>query len=380
MIDRPYFVRRPHQEKDISACGIIGFINRDGTRVSGDPIIRAIANMHDRGNGLGGGFAAYGIYPDYADAYALHLMYDDETAISETEALINSRLTVAKAEPIPIRPNGTVTRHPEFRRYFTHVPDSVEIDHDDYMVRLVMEINVKIEGAFVVSSGRNMGAFKGVGFPEDLAEFFRLEEYEAYLWTAHNRFPTNTPGWWGGAHPFTILDWSIVHNGEISSYGINRRYLESFGYVCTLQTDTEVVAYIFDLLVRKHGLSFEQAAMVMAPPFWQDIDRMAPDDAAEALALRQTYASAALNGPFAFLFGYSGGLIGLNDRIKLRPLVVAERGDTVFMASEESAIRVVSPDLDTLTYPVAGQPVIARLYSETAKEPALVHGGSIHGN
>jgi glutamate synthase domain-containing protein 1 len=140
------------------------------------------------------------------------------------------------------------------------------------------------------------------------------------------------------------------------------------------------VAYIFDLLVRKHGLSFEQAAMVMAPPFWQDIDRMAPDDAAEALALRQTYASAALNGPFAFLFGYSGGLIGLNDRIKLRPLVVAERGDTVFMASEESAIRVVSPDLDTLTYPVAGQPVIARLYSETAKEPALVHGGSIHGN
>lgn len=380
MIEERRFVRRPHQEKDISACGIIGFINRDGTRVSGDAIIRSIANMHDRGNGLGGGFAAYGIYPEHADAYALHVMYDDENAIAETEALIRNRLETEHAETIPVYPGGTVTEHPEFRRYFCHVPDAVEGDADEYMVRLVMQINVKIEGAFVVSSGRNMGAFKGVGFPEDLAEFFRLQEYEAYLWTAHNRFPTNTPGWWGGAHPFTLLDWSIVHNGEISSYGINRRYLESFGYVCTLMTDTEVVAYIFDLLVRRHGLSFEQAAMVMAPPFWQDIDRMAPDDAAEATALRQTYASAALNGPFAFLFGYNGGLIGLNDRVKLRPLVVAERGDTVYMASEESAIRVVSPDLDTLFYPVAGQPVIARLYSETAKQPAATHGGNAHGN
>ena len=29
--------------------------------------------MHDRSNGLGGGFAAYGIYPEYRDFYALHM-------------------------------------------------------------------------------------------------------------------------------------------------------------------------------------------------------------------------------------------------------------------------------------------------------------------
>jgi glutamate synthase domain-containing protein 1 len=55
------------------------------------------------------------------------------------------------------------------------------------------------------------------------------------------------PGWWGGAHPFNIFDWTVVHNGELSSYGINRRYLEMYGYKCTLQTDTEVLAYAFDL-------------------------------------------------------------------------------------------------------------------------------------
>ena len=354
-------VRRPHQEKDISACGIIGFINRNRTLCTGEPVIRSIANMHDRGNGLGGGFAAYGIYPEFADAYALHIMFEDQKAIADVERIIQSRLVVVHQEEIPIFPGGSITDHPGFRRYFTVVPESVEESHDDYMVRIVMDLNVTVEDAFVVSSGKNMGAFKGVGFPEDLADFFRLQEYEGYLWIAHNRFPTNTPGWWGGAHPFTILDWAIVHNGEISSYGINKRYLESFGYICTLQTDTEVVAYTLDLLVRRHGLTFGQAAKVLAPPFWSAVDRMPPDEAAEARRLRSIYASAALNGPFAFLFAFNDGMIGLNDRVKLRPLVVAEKGETVYMASEESAIRVICPDVDSVEMPVAGTPVIARL-------------------
>ena len=72
-------------------------------------------------------------------------------------------------------------------------------------------------------------------------------------WTAHGRYPTNTPGWWGGAHPFALLDYSIVHNGEISSYDANRRFIEMFGYKCNLQTDTEVITYIIDYLMRDTG-------------------------------------------------------------------------------------------------------------------------------
>lgn len=60
-----------------------------------------------------------------------------------------------------------------------------------------MEINTKIDGTYVFSSGKNMGVFKAVGFPEDVGFFYRLEEYEGYSWTAHGRYPTNTPGWWG---------------------------------------------------------------------------------------------------------------------------------------------------------------------------------------
>ena len=43
-----------------------------------------------------------------------------------------------------------------------------------------MKINTEMPGAYVFSSGKNMGTFKAVGFPEDVGVFYRLEEYEGY--------------------------------------------------------------------------------------------------------------------------------------------------------------------------------------------------------
>ncbi len=78
-------------------------------------------------------------------------------------------------------------------------------------------------------------------------------------------------------------------------------------------------------------------------------------------AIRMVYASALLNGPFAILFAFNGGLVGLNDRIKLRPLIAATKGETVYMASEESAIREICADPEKIWVPKAGDPLIARL-------------------
>lgn len=357
-------------QKDISGCGLSGLISRSKKRISGEVIIKSICPMRDRGNGLGAGFAAYGIYPDYSDYYAFHIMYDHGTAKDLTESFIESNYEIAKQERIPHRRTDNIIYHPMLFRYFIKPkdkrPDSqfAELEGDDFVVRTVMNINSGIEGAYVFSSGKNMGAFKGVGYPSDIAEFYMLEDYSGYIWTAHNRFPTNTPGWWGGAHPFTLLDWSIVHNGEISSYGINKRYLEMFGYSCTLLTDTEVVAYLFDLMIRKHGLSFNIACKALASPFWKNIDAL-PEDEREALTwLRMVYGSALLNGPFSILFGHSKGLIGFNDRIKLRPLVCAENEDMVYMASEESAIREICQKPERVWHPRAGEPVIINLNND----------------
>ncbi|HHL40548.1 MAG TPA: hypothetical protein ENJ37_08580 [Deltaproteobacteria bacterium] len=351
-------------QKDMAGCGLSGIINRRRERMSGADIRASLKLMNDRGNGLGAGYAAYGIYPDLEDFYAFHIMYDDGESRREAEEYLRECYHIEKIEEIPTRPVPSIVISPQLMRYF--VKPVVErmvggVSEEDFVVKTVMKVNSEIAGAYIFSSGKNMGVFKGVGNPADIADFFRIEEYEGYIWTGHTRFPTNTPGWWGGAHPFTLLDWSIVHNGEISSYGINKRYLEMFGYKLTLLTDTEVAAYLFDLLVRKHGLDIATACTALAAPFWKDIDRMDEPERELMTALRLAYGSALLNGPFSLLFGHSKGLVGINDRIKLRPLVAAVKGDFVYMSSEEAAIREVCAEPERVWAPRAGDPVIVEL-------------------
>ena len=63
-----------------AGCAIAGIFHKDGAREDGTRIIQSIRTMHDRSNGLGGGFAGYGIYPEYADYYAFHVFYDTQAA------------------------------------------------------------------------------------------------------------------------------------------------------------------------------------------------------------------------------------------------------------------------------------------------------------
>ena len=214
----------------------------------------------------------------------------------------------------------------------------MQLDEKEYVVRTVMKINTEMPGAYVFSSGKNMGTFKAVGYPEDIGIFYKLDEYEGYSWTAHGRYPTNTPGWWGGAHPFALLDSSVVHNGEISSYDANRRFMEMFGYKCTLQTDTEVIAAKTDLADQK-----------------------------KHTYLRTLFPSLLITGPFSIVFGFNGGLMALNDRLKLRSMVVGEKKDMVYIASEETAIRAMEPDAENIWAPAGGEPVIV-----TVKEGVLL--------
>ncbi len=348
-----------------SGCAISAVISRNGERMSGEKIIESMKPMHERSNGLGGGFAGYGIYPEYKELFALHIFFTGVKAKEECEAYLRGALELVKAEVIPTRTIPAITDEPLIWRYFAtplrSVLASMQVDENEYIARVVMHINITIEGAYVFSSGKNMGVFKAVGYPEDVGVFYRLEEYEAYSWTAHGRYPTNTPGWWGGAHPFALLDWTVVHNGEISSYDANRRCIEMYGYKCTLQTDTEVITYIADYLLRKQGLTLTEAASVIAAPFWDTIERRPEGERQELEYLRTVFPSLLITGPFSIILGFTGGLMALNDRLKLRSMVTAEKGDRVFIASEEAAIRAMEPAAENLYAPAGGEPVIVRL-------------------
>lgn len=349
-----------------SGCAIAAVISKEGKRISGEMITNAMKPMHDRSNGLGGGFAAYGIYPEYKDFYALHMFFDDRETRKNCEKFLKERFEIVKSEILPTRKIPAITDEPIIWRYFVDplksMLASLQLDEKEYVARTVIKINSEMPGAYVFSSGKNMGTFKAVGFPEDIGIFYKLEEYEGYSWTAHGRYPTNTPGWWGGAHPFTLLDYSVVHNGEISSYDANRRYIEMFGYKCTLQTDTEVITYIMDYLVRVQGLTPEEAASVIAAPFWSTIENKTDiEDKNKHIYLRTLFPSLLITGPFSIVLGFDGGLMALNDRLKLRSMVVGEKDDKVFIASEEAAIRVMEPDAENIYAPAGGEPVIIRV-------------------
>lgn len=348
-----------------SGCAIAAVISKDGNRMSGEMITNAMKPMHDRSNGLGGGFAGYGIYPEYKEFYALHFFFNDRASRKDCEVFLKERFEIVKSEVIPTRKIPAITDEPIIWRYFVaplkSVLASLQLDEKEFVARTVMKINTESNGAYVFSSGKNMGAFKAVGFPEDVGVFYKLDEYEGYSWTSHGRYPTNTPGWWGGAHPFTLLDYSIVHNGEISSYDANRRFIEMFGYKCNLQTDTEVITYIIDHLLRKQGLSLEEAASVIAAPFWSTIESKPEEERKKLTYFRKVFSSLLITGPFSIVLGFDGGLMALNDRLKLRSMVVGEKDDKVFIASEEAAIRVMEPNAENIYAPAGGEPVIVRV-------------------
>ena len=135
-----------------------------------------------------------------------------------------------------------------------------------------------------------------------------------------------------------------------------------FGYKCTLQTDTEVITYIMDYLLRVQKLTLQDTASVIAAPFWSTIDANENKVEKERLKyLRTVFPSLLITGPFSIVFGFNGGLMALNDRLKLRSMVVGEKDDKVFIASEESAIRMMEPEAENMYAPGGGEAVIIKV-------------------
>ena len=164
-----------------SGCAISAVISRYGSKMSGERITNSMKPMHDRSNGLGGGFAGYGIYPEYKDFYAFHMFFDSRDTRKKCEIFLKERFEIVQSEIIPTRKIPAITDVPIIWRYFVaplkSVLVSLQSEEKDFVAKAVMKINAEMPGAYVFSSGRNMGAFKAVGFPEDVGVFYKLEEY-----------------------------------------------------------------------------------------------------------------------------------------------------------------------------------------------------------
>ena len=89
---------------------------------------------------------------------------------------------------------------------------------------------------------------------------------------------------------------------------------------------------------------------------------MPPEEKERFTYIRNAFSSMLITGPFSILVGFNGGMLALNDRLKLRSMVVGEKDEMVYMASEECAIRVIQPELDKIWSPGGGEAVIVRLH------------------
>jgi glutamate synthase domain-containing protein 1/glutamate synthase domain-containing protein 3 len=351
-------------------CGVIGLIGSE--KLKGNCIIRPCEQMRNRGNGKGGGVAAVGLFDEYRDHYALHIAYLDTDARSHVEKkYVKSVFEVAHAEQQAslddFREIGLEVRPPQVWRYFVRVKPETLKDfadrngffdmsaaEDEFVFQNSFRLNAEYyEGrkdplAFVLSHGRDLMILKGVGYAEEIARYYRLEDMRAHLWIGHQRYPTRGRVWHpGGAHPFIGLHEALVHNGDFANYHAVCEYLRQWGIVPQFITDTEVSVQLFDLYSRVLGYPLEFVIEALGPTPEGDFERLPKRRQRIYRAIQSAHLHGSPDGPWFFIVARAEPgtgapqLIGITDVSMLRPQVFCLReGDKSYgaIASEKQAL------------------------------------------
>ncbi|MGD1119169.1 MAG: glutamate synthase [Dehalococcoidales bacterium] len=370
-----------YKGEEEGGCGVVGFCCTEP--VAARHIHEPSKQMHNRGNGKGGGIAALGFIPeqlgvtrDVLENYnMLHIAVLDPGVIREMEekyiepyfeVVASGQLdTIKDWTSIPI----LEARPPDVRRYFLR-PKAAALDSfiaknqlaalsraeaegeflTQQSVRLNQEYYASLgeKKAFVMSYGKNIMILKVVGYAEAITDYYRINELKAHVWIAHQRFPTKGRVWHpGGAHPFGALNTALVHNGDFANYHSVCEYLAQRHIFPQFLTDTEVSVQLFDLLERTYRYPLEYIIEALAPTSELDFDKLPRDKQALYRAIQATHIHSSPDGPWFFIIARSlpqaekFQLMGITDTAMLRPQVFAFDDGEVqvgLIASEKQAI------------------------------------------
>ncbi|MCK4485850.1 MAG: hypothetical protein KAU38_03705, partial [Desulfobacterales bacterium] len=219
---------------------------------------------------------------------------------------------------------------------------------------------------------------KIVGYAEQVAQYYQLEDMRAHVWIAHQRYPTKGRVWHpAGAHPFMGLDEALVHNGDFANYYSVAEYLKQKNIHPHFHTDTEVSILMFDLLNRFYGYPLEYIIEALAPTTEMDFDQL-PRNKQEIYHLLQSmHIHGSPDGPWFFIIARNHfyrkrfQLIGITDTAMLRPQVFAYHDGEVqvgLVCSEKQAVDATLASLaqeDNRICPVADKYWNARGGSHT---------------
>ena len=378
---QPYPAGRLVKDADEGGCGVTGFVA--SVPVAGRHIVSPSLQMHNRGNGKGGGIAAVGLDPAALgvsqeildDDYLIQVAYLDTEARSQVEAqFIHPVFKIDYARRLPTVKDwqdikGLVVKPPDVWQYFVRVKPEV-LQHfiqqhklyglawrkveDEYVAQNCYKLNEAFyaslgeKKAFVMSQGRNILILKIVGYAEEVAYYYQLMDFKAYVWIAHQRYPTRGRVWHpGGAHPFAALNTALVHNGDFANYFSVSEYLSQRHFYPQFLTDTEVAVLTFDLWHRLYGYPLEYVIESMAPTTERDFDLLSPERQHIYRQLQAANIHGSPDGPWFFIIAQNDpernryDLIGITDTSMLRPQVFALHDGEVqvgLVCSEKQAI------------------------------------------
>ena len=381
--DGLYTVDRPiASDAEEGGCGVTGFACTIPVR--GKFIYEPSVQMQNRGNGKGGGIAAVGLVPEEVGVsravldshYLVQVALLEPTAHAEVERrFILPHFDVAHSARIPTIDNfrdlpGLEVRPPDVHRYVVRVkPDvlrkfaedtglaalSPRDLEDEFVYRNSYKLNEEFyaslgeKRAFVLSHGRDMAVFKIVGYAEQNVQYYKLEDFRAHVWIAHQRYPTKGRVWHpGGAHPFVGVNEALVHNGDFANYHSVCEYLRQRHIRPQFLTDTEVSVQLFDLWDRVYKYPLEYIIEALAPTSELDLDHLTPAKQRLYRQIQATHIHASPDGPWFFIIARSHPdrkqfqLMGITDTSMLRPQVFAlsDLGDVQIglICSEKQAI------------------------------------------
>ena len=185
--------------------------------------------------------------------------------------------------------------------------------------------------ATILSQGRSIEIFKGVGDPSKVASRLNLAGRMGSHAIGHTRMATESAVTIAGSHPFsTGEDTCLVHNGSLSNHNRLRETLVRHGERFQTDNDSEVAAAYLTWRARE-GDNLKQA-----------LNRSLHD----------------LDGFYTFVVGTRDGFAVLRDPVACKPAVMAETDEWVAMASEYRAIAVLPGAADAVVW----EPEPAQVY------------------
>ncbi len=362
-------------------CGVVGFCCTEP--IAARHIREPSKQMHNRGNGKGGGIAALGFIPEQLGVsqdlldnyYMVHIAFLDTGVRPELERkYLLPYFDVAASRKLDTIDDWTSlpaleAKPPDVWSYFLrvksqvldsfisqnelHLPTRREAE-DEFLSQQSVRLNQVFyaslgdKKAFVMSYGKNIMILKVVGYAETITEYYKLDNLRAHVWIAHQRFPTKGRVWHpGGAHPFGALNTALVHNGDFANYHSVCEYLAQHHIYPQFLTDTEVSVQLFDLFDRTYHYPLEYIIESLAPTSELDFDRLPEEKRRIFRAIQATQIHSSPDGPWFFIIARNipeankFQLIGITDTAMLRPQVFAFNDGEVqvgLICSEKQAI------------------------------------------